>query len=81
VTLFMDAVLQALPATPPARRLYLPHGTPAAAAARLRAQGWIAVAGLDPAADPRVEAPRLGCSHVLSGETITAATETAGEGS
>lgn len=70
VTLFMDAVLQALPQRAPAGRLYLPHGTPAATATRLRSGGWVGVAGLEPTGTPLVEARRLGCSHLLIGDTI-----------
>ena len=63
-TLFFDSVLRAVPAPEAAKRLFLPHGTSARDAAKLRAEGWRAVAGLEPASDPRAEARRLGCSHV-----------------
>ena len=65
-TLYTDTVLQTLPQSAPA--------TPPAAAARhrrraraaaLREEGWITVAALEPAADWRAEARRLGCSHIL----------------
>ncbi|MEO3428909.1 ATP phosphoribosyltransferase regulatory subunit [Pelagibius sp. CAU 1746] len=64
-TLFMDTVLRALPAPAPIRRIYLPLGTPAAEGRRLRAEGWITLAGLAAAADPAAEARRLGCGFVL----------------
>ncbi len=64
-TLFMDTVLRALPAPAPARRVYLPLGTPAEEGRRLRAEGWVTLAGLSDAADPTAEARRLGCGHVL----------------
>jgi len=68
-TLFMDTVLRALPAPAPARRIFLPFGTAPAEGRRLRAEGWVTVAGLAGAADPAQEARRLGCSHWLdSGE-------------
>lgn len=70
VTLFMDAVLQALPALAPPKRLFLPYGTPAATAARLRAQGWVTVAGLEAEGPPLAEARRLDCGHVVTGEKI-----------
>lgn len=66
-TLFMDTVLRAVPVPPPARRLFLPHGTPSATAARLRADGWATVAGLTPATDEAAEARRLRCGHRLAG--------------
>ena len=65
VTLFMDSVMRSLPAADPPRRLYVPHGDGADTPGRLRAQGWITVAGLEPTADPAAEARRLGCGHVL----------------
>ncbi len=64
-TLFMDTVLRALPAPAPARRVYLPLGTPAEEGRRLRAEGWVTLAGLAAAADAAAEARRLGCGHVL----------------
>jgi ATP phosphoribosyltransferase regulatory subunit len=66
-TLYTDTLLAAVPAAGRPDRLYLPHGTDAATAARMRAAGWSAVAGLEPAADPAAEAARIGCTHVLSG--------------
>jgi len=63
-TLFMDSVLRALPGPKRVPRLFLPHGAPHVEAARLRAEGWIVVAGLAPVADPIAEAARLGCGHV-----------------
>lgn len=64
-TLFMDTVLRA--ATPPQapRRVFLPRGTAPAEGAALRAQGIVTIAGLEPGADPLVEARRLGCGWVL----------------
>ncbi len=62
-TLFMDAVLRALPEPTPTRRVFLPPGTAAEAGRRLRAQGWVTVAGLEPVPDAPAEARRLGCSH------------------
>jgi ATP phosphoribosyltransferase regulatory subunit len=64
-TLYTDTISQAVPTPPPTRRLFLPLGTAIDEARRLRQEGWITVAALAPAAEPRVEARRLGCSHVL----------------
>ena len=64
-TLFMDSLLRALPDPERPERLFLPKGTAPARARALRAEGWIALAGLEPADDPRAEARRLACSHVL----------------
>ncbi len=72
-TLYMDSVVRALPAAEQPRRVYLPAGTPHDVARRLRQEGWITVAGLEPAADAAAEARRLGCLHRWSGAAIVAA--------
>ena len=68
-TLDTDTLLRTLPDAAPdgavPRRLLLPLGTARADAARLRATGWVTVAALEPAADWRAEARRLGCTHIL----------------
>ena len=64
-TLFTDTLLQAVPDLAPANRLFVPRGTAAEAAARLRAEGWVTVAGLAATSDPRAEARRQGCSYVM----------------
>ena len=43
----------------------------------LRTSGWVTVAALDPVIDWRAEASRLGCSHVLEGETPVAVVQRA----
>jgi ATP phosphoribosyltransferase regulatory subunit len=69
-TLYTDAVLVAAPRLPAPRRLYLPAGSDHGLARRCRAEGWITVAALSPAADVGAEARRLGCSHRLAGDQI-----------
>jgi ATP phosphoribosyltransferase regulatory subunit len=69
-TLFMDSVLAALPGPVPAKRLYVPAGTPRAWAQAYRAQGWVTLAGHDPAADPEMEARRLGCGQRLGPDGV-----------
>ena len=64
-TLYMDTVLRAAPPGPAAKRLFLPFGTDPGLARKLRQDGWVTLAGLDPAADAAQEARRLGCGHVL----------------
>ncbi|HLY80098.1 MAG TPA: ATP phosphoribosyltransferase regulatory subunit, partial [Caulobacteraceae bacterium] len=64
-TLYMDGLLRALPAPAKYRRLFIPADAPASHARRWRAKGWITVTGLDPAAEAKAEARRLGCSHVM----------------
>lgn len=64
-TLAMETVLQALPDPEPARRLFVPVGTPPETARRLRIDGWAVVAGLAPVQDAKREAARLGCAHAL----------------
>ena len=74
-TLYMDTVLRALPEPARARRVFLPSGVGRDEAARLRGEGWVAVAALDAAADAAAEARRLGCSHIFVGGEIVRATE------
>ena len=69
-TLYMDTVLRALPEAEPPRRLYLPHGTAPARGRELRAAGWATLAGLAAASDPKAEARRLACSHLLTPKGI-----------
>jgi len=65
-TLFMDTVLRALPEHGPQDRIFLPLGTTAEAAGKLRHEGWAAVAGLATVDDDVTEAKRLQCTHVFS---------------
>jgi ATP phosphoribosyltransferase regulatory subunit len=67
-SLYLDAVLQAVPAATSHPRIYLPIGTERARAVSLRAEGWITVAGLAPVRDNAAEARRLGCDHWLDGD-------------
>jgi len=62
-SVYLDGLLAALPPPVAAPRLFLPQGVAEAAAARLRAEGWVTVAGLAPVHDPVAEAKRQGCSH------------------
>jgi len=64
-TLFMDTVLRAAAAIAPIRRVYVPLGVAAGDAAKLRAEGWTTVAGLDRASEAAAEAKRLGCTHAF----------------
>jgi ATP phosphoribosyltransferase regulatory subunit len=64
-TLYLDTLLRAVPMAEPRRRLFLPPSTSRAAAAGWRKKGWITVAGVEPIAEARGEARRLGCSHYL----------------
>ncbi len=66
-TLFMDTIGRALPAAEEPRRVFLPAGTEAKIGDKLRAQGWITVAGLDRTGDTRAETKRQGCDYVLTG--------------
>ncbi|MHB1219771.1 MAG: ATP phosphoribosyltransferase regulatory subunit [Alphaproteobacteria bacterium] len=72
-TLAMETVLQALPDPEPARRLFVPVGTPPETMRRLRIDGWAVVAGLAPVQDAKREAVRLGCAHALVDGKIVAA--------
>ncbi len=65
VSLFMDSIVRAVPAPRDGRRIFVPAGTSSAHAVRLRAEGWITVAGLDDVSDTMGEAARQRCSHVF----------------
>ena len=67
-TLYTDTILRTLPDGPLSRRLLLPLGTDLGHARILRERGWITVSALEPTADWRAEARRLGCTHVLEGD-------------
>lgn len=69
-TVMMDAVLDAIPAPTVPARVFAPEGADRAQVARLRAEGWVVLDALTPAADPAAEARRLGCSHRLNGGKI-----------
>ena len=79
-TLYMDTVLRALPPPERGRSLFLPADAGDGEAARLRAEGWRVVAGLEAAVDAADEARRLGCSHVLEGGKIVPLDPTPSEG-
>jgi ATP phosphoribosyltransferase regulatory subunit len=64
-TLYMEAVLRALPVPEAGRRIYVPSGIDAQVSRSLRAAGWVTIAGLDVPVDARAVAKRMGCSHVL----------------
>jgi ATP phosphoribosyltransferase regulatory subunit len=66
-SLYLDALIQALPAPKPQPRIYLPSGTVRGVGGKLRRAGWVTLAGFGAAADARREARRLGCSHLWQG--------------
>ena len=70
-TLYMDTVLRALPPAQAPKRLFLPAGSEPEAGRTLRLAGWVTVAGLDRAADPRREARRLDCGYLLLDGQVT----------
>lgn len=65
-TLFMDTVLRTAAAIAPPKRIFVPFGVASGEAAKLRAEGWTTIAGLDRSGDPLAEAKRLGCTHMVS---------------
>ncbi|MBW6532804.1 ATP phosphoribosyltransferase regulatory subunit [Sphingomonas sp. RRHST34] len=60
-SLFADRLIGDEPAGE-RRRLFLPFGTPAAAAAAMRAQGWVTVAALEPGDTPEAQL----CTHLYA---------------
>jgi ATP phosphoribosyltransferase regulatory subunit len=65
-TLYSDTIVGAVTAPTATKRLFVPHGSDAALARRLRGEGWVTIAGLAPG-QAEAEARRLGCSHCLVG--------------
>ncbi len=61
-SLYPDAIVNGGLSAPERRRLFVPLGTDAALAARMRAEGWVTVAQLDAADTPEAQL----CTHVLS---------------
>ena len=64
VTLFMDAILPAVPVPAPRQRLFLPAGTPVDVGRSARADGWVTIAGLDPKEAAEASAKRLNCQAI-----------------
>jgi ATP phosphoribosyltransferase regulatory subunit len=64
-TLFLDSILRAVSPPLAVRRIFMPYGEPPRAAAALRGEGRIVVAGLAPVGDDRLEARRLFCSDIF----------------
>jgi len=71
ITLYPDTIVQVAPRPALRPRIFIPHGTPAAAAAKLRAENFATVAGLSPVTSASDEAKRLGCSHVFENDKIS----------
>ncbi len=65
-TLYVDALLRALPRPQRPSRVYLPLGTAGGMADELRAKGWIVIEALDDSVTGQDEAHRLGCSHIYA---------------
>lgn len=63
-TLYMEMVLQALPAPTPRDTVFVPHGTARDEGHGLRVAGWATVQGLTEVADTEDEARRMGCTHL-----------------
>ena len=63
-SLYLDTLLNTLPMPAGPKRVFVPFGAEAAAALKLREEGWVTVQGLQ-VADAKAEAKRLRCSHFL----------------
>ncbi|HET9146757.1 MAG TPA: ATP phosphoribosyltransferase regulatory subunit [Acetobacteraceae bacterium] len=63
ITLYPDTIKDVAPKPRLRPRLFLPAGTPPELAGAMREQGYAAMTGFMPAADPAAEAERLGCTH------------------
>ena len=71
-TVFMDTVMQALPAGEEKGSVFLPANTQAHKAQELREQGWRTIGALIETDDVEQEARRLNCTHLLEGGNVRA---------
>lgn len=69
-TMFMDSLMDLLPDRSPPKRVYLPVGSDAFIAVRLRGEGYVTISGLALVADAGAEARRLRCHYVLAGDEL-----------
>ncbi len=65
ITLYADAILRAAPRKADRPIIFVPLGTDPQTASALRESGYATIAGLAPTPNPRQEAVRLACTHVL----------------
>lgn len=64
-TLYLDSVMRGARPPKAEARCFLPIELSATEGPRLRAAGWVTLAGLEPVADAGAEARRLGCTHYV----------------
>ena len=69
-TLFMDALVRALPEPEAGYLAYIPYGTSPQVAARIRSEGWRTLQALSSEDDVSAEARRLNCSHMLKDDDV-----------
>jgi ATP phosphoribosyltransferase regulatory subunit len=77
-TLYTDTVLTVVPESELPRRIFVPAGLPLDEGRKLRAAGWVTIAGLAALADVAAEARRLACSHAVIDGRIVALVEMEG---
>lgn len=70
LTLFMDTVMKAVEPAVEQDCVFLPFGTDAHQAKKLRHEGWRTKAGLENSNTSEQDARHLGCSHVLTNGTV-----------
>jgi ATP phosphoribosyltransferase regulatory subunit len=75
MTLYPDAIIQAIAPAARRPRVFLPFGTSLAQAQSCRAQHFATIPALVAADDPQAEAARLGCTHVFANGAIIRLTE------
>lgn len=70
-TFFVDALLAVVPRDAAPQTLFAPFGTRRAVIASWQSKGWRVLAGLEKSNDDVAAARRLGCTHILAGDTVT----------
>ncbi|MCY4311579.1 MAG: ATP phosphoribosyltransferase regulatory subunit [Rhodospirillaceae bacterium] len=64
-TLFLDTIIRSLRAPQAPPQVYAPYGMSLEAMEKLRADGTVVVAGLEPEDDPEADARHLGCQQII----------------
>ena len=71
-SLYLDSVLRARKLPQTIAKVFVPYGSPPQRLLPLHQDGWVTVSGLSSEENATAEAKRLGCSHILSNDTVIA---------
>lgn len=68
-TLFVDSLMSTLKEKPGPNKVFIPFGVDHDTQKKLRADGFITLCALEPSADDKAEAARMGCTHLYENGT------------